>query len=233
MTSTASLLALDLSTSTGWAIFTDSGPTDCGIITKRVEWGDAEYPRNFILVADDIADQVMGVLRSHPNITDVVVEEINKTSSRFGSRHAQKILDMIHYTVTKALFSLPVRVHYINTSDWRRILGLSVADTRKRAKPFLLELKRLKKELSLATDKASKKLAKDKLDTHKAQLRKLCIHGKIDKKSISVAYCNATWGTDFKKGDDDIADAHCQAQAYLLGCHVLSNKDVFDKKQEK
>jgi hypothetical protein len=221
------ILGLDLSTSTGWAIFVDGVPAHCGTITKRIGWDVAEYPRNFILVADDIATQVFALLLKFPGVTDIVIEEINKTSSRFGSRHAQKILDMLHYTVVKTLPSLPI--HYINTSDWRKTLGLSVAETRKRAKPFLLELKRLQKELAAVPDKAAKKAAKDKLDAHKAQLRKMCIHGKVDKKSISVAYCNATWNTNFKKGDDDVADAHCQVKAYLLGCHVLSNKDVFNK----
>jgi hypothetical protein len=222
-------LGLDLSTSTGWAIFDDAQPVSFGNISKRMGWNAAPYPANFILVADDIAEQVVTLLRAHPEVSDVVIEEINKTSSRFGSRFAQKCLDMIHYSVLKELLATPVKIHYINTSDWRRTLKLSVADTRKLAKPYLLELKKRKAALAMAS-KPDKKAAKASLDEHKAVLRKLCIHGKVDKKSISVAYCNATWGMDLKKGDDDTADALCQVQAFRLGCHVLTNADVFDKK---
>ena len=223
------ILGLDLSTSTGWAIFTDGKPTSSGLITKRIGWDVAEYPHNFLAVADDVAEQVSILMANNPGVTDVVIEEINKTSSRFGSRHSQKILDMIHYTVVKNLARFPVKIHYINTSDWRKTLDLSVATTRKQSKLLLFEQKRLKAELKSARDAASKKEAKARLDAHMVVLRKKCIHGKIDKKSIAVAYCNLTWDADFKKGDDDIADAHCQVQAYLKGCHVLTNKDVFDK----
>ena len=224
------LLALDMSTKTGWALFKDGvQPESFGLITKRIEWSTYEYPKNFVLVAEDVANQIIGIVNQNPDITDIVIEETNKTG-RFGSRHSQKILEFIHLAINQILLvgSPHIKVHYLNTSDWRKKLKLSVADTRKLAKPFLKESARLKKELALCEDRAQKKILKEKLKAFNEELKLRCIHGKIDKKSISVAYVNATFNMNLKKGDNDISDAICLGKAFLLGAKPLSNKDIFE-----
>lgn len=222
------ILGLDLSTSTGWAIVKDAQPVCFGVISKRFGWYDSEYPKSFLDIADDIAIQVDELLNSHPEITDVVIEEVNHPS-RFTSRWAQKTIDQIHYTVGKVLVRRQLKMHYINTSDWRRTLKLSVADTKKMAKPFLLEFSKLKKEFETTPTKENKA----KLDTHKALLTSRCIHGKIDKKSISVAFVNTTFGLALKKGQDDEADAICQVVAWQRGCPEISGSDIFKKEGRK
>jgi hypothetical protein len=219
------VLALDVSTKTGWAFFQDAQLFAFGLIEKSKpsfeDYGD--YPHNFVNVAYDIKQQIITkVFEIKPDV--IVIEETNKTG-RFGSRHSQKILEFIHCFIVNALPDFDIK--YVNTSDWRKILKLSVADTKKLAKPYLKELARLKGELAKA-DKAHKKQAKAALDLHKKTLKDKCIHGKIDKKSISVAFVNMTHQLAFKKGDNDISDAICLGEAYKRGVKTLTNKDIFE-----
>lgn len=228
------VVALDLSTKTGWALLNDKGmPTSFGLITKGLDWKISEYPENFILISEEIAEQVASKVEELlPEISNVVIECVNKPG-RFGSRFSQQVLDFIHFCVIKKLLKMPVKIHYVNTSDWRKTLKLSVAETKKAAKPILKEFNTLKKAFEAEPDRTKKKELGVKLKDFKELLKKRCIHGSIDKKSISVAYCNATWSLDLKKGDNDIADAMCQARAWQLGCPVIDNSMIFDTYEKK
>lgn len=219
------VLALDLSTKTGWAFFEDAQLVSFGLIEKKRDFNSyGNYPYNFIQVAQDVVDQISSkIVKLAPD--EIVIEETNKTG-RFGSRHSQKILEFIHCLLVKR-WGLAYSLKYVNTSDWRKKLKLSVADTRKAAKPLLKEFKRLKGELANAS-KADKKKAKAALDLHKKTLKDKCIHGKIDKKSISVAFVNLNFNLTLKKGDNDISDAICLGEAYRRGVHTLTNKDIFE-----
>jgi rRNA-processing protein FCF1 len=221
-------LALDMSTKTGWALFNESAqPVRFGKIINETKWDSLEYPKNFIQISEEMATEISKLIT--PDVTDVVIEEINKTSSRFGSRFSQKLLDFIHFAVAKKLLDLPVKIHYINTSDWRKVLKLSVAETRKIAKPLLKVHNELKKRWENEKDKKLKKLLEQEVRASKEGLKAMCIHGKIDKKSISVAYANATWKMTFNKGDNDITDALCQGKAFLAGAPTVTNKDIFER----
>lgn len=224
------VIGLDISTKTGWSFFDNGQLVSFGLIekTKQAFSDYGEYPMNFILVSEDIVDKIMDkVIEIKPDI--IVIEEINKTG-RFGSRFSQKILDITHGLLIQSLMAEDIanRVRYINTSDWRKHLGLSVIESKKKAKPFLKELEMLKKQFS-GCSKTEKKEIKQKIDSIKKDLKSKCIHGKIDKKSISVAHCNLKYGLNFKKGDDDLADAICQAEAFIDGVRFITNKDVFER----
>lgn len=219
------VLALDVSTKTGWAFFQDAQLVSFGLVEKMHSIdGYGEYPLNFMLCAADMANQVSQLAMQHkPDV--IVIEETNKTG-RFGSRHSQKLLEFIHLAIIQKIgHAWPLK--YINTSDWRKQLNLSVAETKKKAKPFLKELKRLKGEHAKA-DKKQKKAVKAELDKLKKTLKDKCIHGKIDKKSISVAFVNLHFTMALKKGDNDISDAICLGEAYVRGVKTLTNKDIFE-----
>lgn len=222
------VLALDLSTKTGWVVFNDAAqPDSFGLIHRKTDWNDLSYPLNFLTVAEEIADQVVEIYKqSLCSIDKVVIEETNKTG-RFGSRHSQKILEFIHFAVNLRFRALSAKVYYVNSSDWRRTLKLSVAETKKAAKPFLKELDLAKKALAQEKDPKKKKAIKERIQSIKQDLKARCIHGKIDKKSISVAYANATWNMNLKKGDNDIADALCLGKAFLSGAPVVTNEEIF------
>ena len=226
------VLALDISTKTGWSFFKDGQPVEFGLIQKELDWNTAPYPQNFVLIAEEMGRKLDELVhRFYSPYLTIVVEETNK-AGRFGSRHAQKILEFIHLAFLMRLSAdmgvAVSRVGYINSSDWRKTLKLSVGETKKLAKPHLKKFKLLKKAFEGEKDRVKKKALKEELRLLKEDLKLKCIHGKIDRKSISVAYANARWNMHLKKGDNDIADALCLGQAYLSGAPTLTNKDIFE-----
>lgn len=223
------VLGIDLSTNTGWALFEDGRPVSHGFVQKSIDWRCDSYPANFIKIVDNTIELLMAEI-STIKPDKIVVEEINR-SGRFTSRFSQKILDMLHYALLKSLFSQGFNdVAYINTSDWRRTLRLSVQETRKAAKPYVKKETELKKAVKACKDKVAKKTLEQDLKNLKLEMKLKCIHGKIDKKSISVAYVNLTFDKRFTKGDNDITDAYCLVEAYLKGCPTVDNRLIFESK---
>lgn len=229
-----SLLALDISTKTGWSKFVDGQPVLFGVIVNDLDWNTWPYPQNFIEVTDVMIRRIIAQIDELQDVDTIIIEETNKTG-RFGSRHSQKILEFLHCELNRRLLLTHshITVRYVNTSDWRKTLKLSVAETKKLAKPYLKKLDTMKKELAKTTDREAKKLLKTQLDLFKQELKDKCILHKIDKKSISVAYANATFNLNLKKGDNDISDSLCLGKAFLLGASFLTNKDIFDRGAKK
>lgn len=230
------ILALDISTSTGWAVFdTESAqPVDFGVALHPLI-PDTPYPRSFLWTMEHHRQWIRSMVDAPKDSLNVwafdkiVIEETNKTG-RFGSRHSQKLLEFLHAATLLGLqdANFPLdRVYYVNTSDWRKKLKLSVAETKKAAKPILRSFKALQKSLQEEKDRTKKRVLKAEVERIKRELKHRCIHGKIDKKSISVAFANATWNLSLKKGDNDIADALCLGEAFKRGVHTLTNDDIF------
>jgi hypothetical protein len=219
------IIGLDISTKTGWSLFQDGQLISFGLIEKDKSFLDyGEYPSNFILVTENVVTKIEDLIDKHkPDL--IVIEETNKTG-RFGSRHAQKCLEFLHFLTIKKLHE-KYKIVYVNTSEWRRTLKLSVYESKKQAKPYIKQLNLLKKEFTKA-NKQTKKALKIQIDTLKKDLKAKCIHGKIDKKSISVAYVNLTFNLSLKKGDNDQSDAICLVKAYLNGAKLVSNQEIFE-----
>lgn len=198
------ILAFDISTSAGWALL-EGEP---GKIPKIIETGVVandqpvsafgEYPWSTMLAAGRIAARLFRkTIDVRPDC--IVIEEINKPG-RFGNRYAQKVLDFIHAYLLLNLHSDaqtgPIPVIYINTSDWRRVVG---ANLTKADKALNIKVRKLKKA------------------GNKEALKALGVRGKISKKHVAIRFVNQTFGLSLKAKDDDIADAICQGTAYFLG----------------
>lgn len=233
------VLALDLSTKTGFALL--EKVSEAIVLVKsgsfNLEGGiesRGEYPKNFMIAAQEIADFCkQKVSEVCPDI--IVIEETNLGSF---SRYSQKALEFIHLAVLKLLNAADLdRVRYVSTSEWRnKTLKLSVANTKKIAKPFIKEYEALEAKIKSVPHKSpEKKMLEESRKEMKASLQNRCIFGKVDKKSISVAYANATYGKNLKKGQNDESDAICLGTAFLMGAKVCSNYTVFnhEKKEKK
>lgn len=226
------VFAVDLSTNTGIAIL--NSDNDKITIEKTVfvsksrpihEFG--EYPQNFLDCAKDMTSQIIAILLKEGQFDCVVIEETNKTSGRFGSRYSQKLLEFLHFSLCTELLKLNVPIRYINTSTWRSHLKLSVAVSKKLAKPFLIEKQAMVKAL-IGLKGKEKAVQKKKIMEFSKELKKRCIHGKIDKKSIAVGYVNAKYNLNLSKGDNDIADAICLAESIITGAPVQTNESIFN-----
>lgn len=199
------VLALDASTHAGWALLEhqpgDLLPTllDYGLIENEkgiLEYG--EYPWCYVKAASLIADSLF--LKAQDLQHDVVViEETNMGRARY----TQKILEFIHCRLLSLIEPIPTkRVVYVNSSDWRKTLGIKLATAQKRNNARIAQAKRLARsgKMSLAAAKA-----------------KLGVKGRITKKHLAVDYVNSHFKTDFKLKDNDIADAICLGTAFCLG----------------
>ncbi len=174
------LLALDLSTKTGWALFDGEKLSEYGFFSAPPS--ALEYPWNYLQTAKNIG-LLVGDLVSKYQPTKIVVEEIN----RGKNRHSQKLLDMLHCVMLQTLEWRDVS--YIDTSAWRKHLGL-----------------KLTKE-----QRANNKLSK-------SQKKSRGIKGKITPKHLSVDFVNKKYSLNLKQKDNDIADAVCIGLAAVTGC---------------
>lgn len=180
------VLALDLSTSTGWALFEDGELIAHGRLPQVhvVDFNvnahpnkSPAYPGNMMDAARRLAALVAEQL-DMLSPDRVVVE--NTVKGR--NRHTQRILEWIHYTVIQELLARHVPFTYLDPSEWRKTLDIRLT----------------------ADDKANNK------DVKAGKKR-----GKVGKKHLAIRYCNEKYGLALKVKDDDIADAIALADAYL------------------
>ena len=195
------VLALDISTKTGWALL-EGGPglvptlLDRGTLTlsRKVQgYGGHPYPVSHLLATSDMASDIAGLWVQHRPDT-IVIEETNGSKNRY----TQKILEWIHFAVCFHWHrdSRHTPLHYINTSDWRKVVGAVLT---KEDKKLNAKVRKLKK----AGDKAG--------------LKVLGVRGKVGKKHVAVRYVNQTFALNLKMKDNDQADAICLGTAYFLG----------------
>lgn len=199
------VLVFDISTSTGWALLEGemgSVPRiiETGIVSNDKPVSDfGDFPYSYYFAAKSIATGLKDLFLNTERVRAVdvlVIEEINKPG-RFGNRYSQKILDFIHCLVLQWLGARSdVKVVYVNTSDWRKVIGgnLTKAD-----KAMNIKVRKLKKA------------------GNKEALKALGVRGKVTKKHVAIRYVNSTFGLDLKMKDNDIADAICQGTAFFLG----------------
>lgn len=185
------ILALDLSTETGWAVFDNKRKlVKYGTLKHKVEGKESpyntvaeSYPYNYTHAAKMIAlliDMIVSVYQ--PSV--VVIEETNRGKSRLS----QKLLEYIHYAVSEELLNrMPLQIVYMDTSRWRHIVGMC-----------------LTKE-----DKENNKLVKA------GKKKEMKLKGKITKKHLSVRMVRELYNIDVKLCDNNACDAILLGHAYL------------------
>jgi Holliday junction resolvasome RuvABC endonuclease subunit len=190
------LLALDLSTKTGWSLF-DEGKL---LLYGKVKLEDpilayGPYPWCYTKAANEMATLVWEIVsKSEPNV--VVIEETNLGKNRY----AQKALEFIHCSVLRILSTTDYKLVYLSSSSWRKALELSLTKEDK------------KNNAKLSKAKASASATGTKLDK-----KTLGIRGRINKKHIALRYVNKHFNLKLKVKDNDTADAICLGEAYLRG----------------
>jgi Holliday junction resolvasome RuvABC endonuclease subunit len=180
------LLSLDLSTSTGWALFVDGQRADQGRFPK-ISIRDfnvnahpeksPSYPRNIMDAAHELAKLVtQKIAEIKPD--HIVIE--NTVKGR--NRSTQRCLEWCHFAVLGEIYAAKIPFTYMDPSQWRTILDIRLTSADKKNN----------KEVN-----AGKK------------------RGKINRKHLALRYCNEKYGLDLLVKDDDVADAICLAEAFL------------------
>jgi hypothetical protein len=194
------VLALDISTSAGWALFEDNQLAQYGHIglEKTVrEYG--EYPWNYVHATRDMAMRLAALVSlQSPDV--VVIEETNLGRNRYS----QKVLEFLHANFL-ALLALqrseqPGSVIYVSSSAWRKAIKLEMSSEDKKSNQLLSRAKSKAKKSGAKLDKAA-----------------LGISGKVTKKHLAVRWANENYDLQLKQKDNDVADAICLGAAFIEG----------------
>lgn len=213
------ILALDISTSSGYAVL-QSHNGDISISAKGTiinpkkveEYG--KYPFNYLDSADSMASRLFELVEEwSPDA--IILEETNKAKSRY----TQKILEFIHCMFLNYIShyeGLLSKVFYVNTSDWRKKVGVELTK----------EEKKQNAKLSKAKSKAGGKITP-------AEKKAIGIKGRINKKHVAVRIANETFKLELKAKDDDIADALCLGLAFIKGVETCDGKTGNKRKSDR
>lgn len=205
------VLALDLSTKTGWAELSSAQPNSVSVegygrIVVPSFSTKGDYPWNYAdgagVVAEKIKDLIVTI---GPEDLDIAIEETNLGRSRY----AQKALEFIHKETLRAIEELVPRdrVKYISSSEWRSTLGLKLTPEDRAAN------KKLKEAVAVAAATGSK-----------VDKKALGVSGKVSAKHLSVRWVNETFGLDLKMKDNDAAEAICLGTALILGAKTCNGR---------
>lgn len=206
------IIALDLSTHTGYAVFEHAHSPIPHLLSSGTihldksvhEFG--RYPKSYRAAAREMAriihDQIR--LATTPVMPDqFVIEEINLGKDRY----VQKLLENIHTAVLDMLeLHYPqAGIFYLDSMEWRCNLQLQLTKDQKKANAKLSKAKRTAAETGAKLDKKS-----------------LGIKGKVTWKHLAVAKANEVYGRNLKMKQNDEADAICLGLAF---CNNATRSD--------
>lgn len=179
------ILALDLSSSTGYAVFHGKKLAKFGILVAKAQDFDVNkkpeksklYPYNVVSAANLMATQVADLVSTEA--PDAIVIE-NTVKGR--NRHTQRYLEFIHKAVLDLLEPYESKITYMDPSQWRSLINLRLTNEDKK---------------------------------HNKAVTAGKIRGKLTRKHLSVRMANEAYSLELKLKDNDIADAICLGAAYL------------------
>jgi hypothetical protein len=203
------VLALDMSTKTGWAVFVSSDKgcdLECYGQVKQIPEIEGIYPGNFVEWAHRCFDEILKLVDAHA--PDVLV--IEETASNSKSVYSQKILEWIHYLVAKFIKESNIKVMYIMTGQWKSETEAKISKSESKHNKEVKTYKE-KHGTNIAYGKDGKRV------------------GKITRKHVASRRSNEIFAkflqTPLRKKDEDAAES------LLLGyCYHLRRMKQNDQK---
>jgi len=198
------VLSLDLSTKTGYCLMLSS---DEGMILEaygqvdKISCPEEEpYPGSYITWAYECYNKVEKLIEEYqPDV--LVVEEVTKSKNALS----QKILDYIHFLVSKFIQETGIKNIYLQTGDWRSEVGSYMNDLEKKRNKEVRDykkayLKKHGKKTTVAYDINGKRI------------------GMIGKKHVTIRLINETFKNQLKaplkRKDEDTSDGISLCWAY-------------------
>lgn len=194
------VLALDVSTKTGWALLVsnkDSFYLDAYGKIKQISMPDGPYPDSFVDWAYLCFNEILELIDElHPDV--LVIEE---TAGGSKSSHSQKILEFIHFLLAKFIKDSKIKSVYLMTEQWRRETGCKMTK----------EESKHNKEVKKYKEKTGSKIA------YNTEGKRV---GRLTRKHINIRRANEVFGKflpePLRKKDEDLADALLLGFAYHL-----------------
>ena len=195
------VIALDISSKTGYAIFDDGKPVAWGtIFPDKTPKDFGEYPFNYPEWAAYTIGRLFNevITKYHNDDTCLVVEETNGSSK---NNYSQKQLEFLHNHLLQALWADGIKkVFYVRTGEWRKAVNARLSK----------EEKSLNSKISRIKKKTGKKLAK--IDGK--------VVGRKGRKHVSIRVVGELLGIELQRKDEDTADALLLGLGYLRGAPV-------------
>ena len=212
------ILALDLSTHTGWAAY--GGPSKPLMYDTFHIPIVGEYPYAHLDAAGEVAQRSVALVAEYT--PDVVV--IEETSRGYG--HSQKVLEFIHCQTLLLLRERhAVKVVYLKTGEWRRAIGLGLtAEQRHQNKLARAAVKgrpcptcatKRKRTCPLCAGKGALPMTAAEKAANKAAAG---VKGVTNQKHLAVAWANETYKPPipFLMKDNNTCEALALGQAFYI-----------------
>jgi len=208
------VLALDVSTKTGWALFKNGKPKSWGTLFPDKTVKDfGQYPINFVMLAQHLVARLMRevilpVLNELGTSIDIVIEETNASKQNYS----QKLLEYLHFCLVNTLHMYGIAPKYIRTGEWRKFTDSKMS---KEEKSLNAKIARIKRQ-------TGKKLAK--IDGK--------VVGKKGRKHVALRRTEELLGIELMRKDEDAADALLLGLGYIKGAPVCDGTTVGGKSKK-
>lgn len=197
------VLALDVSSKTGWALLENESPLAWGTLfpDKTVE-DFGPYPFNYVEWAEYVVERLMTevFLKYWVPGVIVVVEETNVGKNCYS----QKRLEMLHFCLIKALRKTGAEVKYVRTGEWRHFVDAKMS---KEEKALNAKIARIKK-------KTGKKLAK--IDGK--------VVGRKGRKHVSIRRAEEIFGIEMQRSEEDAGEALLLGLGFIRGAPACNGR---------
>lgn len=196
------VIALDVSSKPGYALFEEEKLVDYGTIFPEKEKDDfGVYPFNYIGYSNYIVDRlVFKVLElKNDRECEVVVEETNAGRNNYS----QKLLEFIHFGMCSRLSSFGIKPKYIRTGVWRKFTNANQNDAEKKHNAKYGRSKRKKAEGDKTRVRIDGKLTR-----------------RLDTKDYAIRAFKEHFGVELHRTMEDAAEASLLGLAFIKGAPV-------------
>lgn len=210
------IIALDLSTKPGYAVFENTRLVRYGTLFPKMPLKDVPlpYPHNYAHMANTVTEKLYtGIIRpylSQTNAIQIVIEETTASSQNYS----QKILEWIHLSLYQKLAvheAWPIGIHYIRDGVWKRLTG---ANQNKEERNWNARISRYKKK----HNKTIAKLAAKKGEKPKRVRR-------LDSKDYAIRAVREIYGLELEREQEDQSDAILLGTAFIWGAPKCTGRD--------
>ena len=190
------VLALDMSSKTGWAFYLSSDIDftleEYGQIPKSSEPLES-YPGSYVTWAYLVFSDILALIEKFtPQV--LVIEE---TAGGSKSAYSQKILEFIHFLMARYIKETGIKAVYLQTETWRRIVGCKMTKNEKDQNKKIKGVKKQNPDIKVVKNESGKRI------------------GKVGRKHVNVRVANELLGRFLK--EPLILAREDQADAMLLG----------------